>query len=94
MEIGKPRNGNVIDFSARLAHQSIPDGVGYRKAAKSRLWRPPTPRRPVTRSFDLSGSCSMELGLTLAREALDRGDWEFAEQVLNRLRSSKVKKAL
>jgi hypothetical protein len=92
MDIGKPKNGNIIEFSARLGRESMPIGAKHpHKANKSKLWVTKKPR-PITRYFDLFGPCKgdmtevMDLGLQLAREALDKGDREYAERILARLK--------
>ncbi len=92
MDIGKPKNQNIIEFSARLARECMPQGAKHpHRANKSKLWVTKKPR-PITRYFDLFGPCKgdmtevMDLGLQLAREALDKGDREFAEKILSRLK--------
>ena len=92
MDLGKPKNGNIIEFSAKLARECMPTGARHpHRANRSKLWvtRPP---RPVTRYFNLFGPCYgditevMDLGLQMAREALDRGDLEFAERISARIK--------
>ena len=91
MEIGKPRNGNVIEFSARLAKESMPVGAVFHKPPKSGRWTTKKPK-VTTRLFNIFGPCEgdryevIDLGITLAREALERGEKEFAEKILIRLK--------
>ena len=90
MNIGRPKNGNVIEFSARIANASMPTGANRHKPPKSNRWITKAPR-PVTRYFDLMGPCrgdrylAIELGIKLAREALEAGDRVFAERVMARI---------
>jgi len=93
MDLGvKCRNGNVVDFMRALAKQQMPKGAVHHKVPKAGLWAKPRKPRPVTRHFDLLGPCRgdlhqvIEMGLELARQAIDQGDRAYAERILQRIK--------
>jgi hypothetical protein len=70
----------------------MPSGAHQHKVTKAGLWRVKKPRRPAGVCFAMAGrsegdlSDVVELGLKLAQEAMDRGDSEYAEAILNRIK--------
>ncbi len=100
MDLPKRRGLNEIAYSDMVGRQAIPEGACQKKVSKSRIWakRWPT-RRPAERYFNMLGECRgkiedvMDLGIQLAREAIERGDREFAEKVIERMKRYRLKEA-
>lgn len=92
MDLPIPRTKNILQYAQMLGRQSVPTGGCQRKPVKAGRWRKKAPRRAAAVCFDLKGACSgdlsevMSVGMRMAREALDRGDKDFAREILNRLK--------
>ena len=92
MDLPRPKFDNVIPYSNMLGRRSLPPGAGVHKPAKAGRWRVGKPRKDKGVSFSISGPCSgdlvdvVTLGMRIAREAMDRGELEYAERIVKRLR--------
>ena len=93
MELPKPRTTNIIDYSRMVAMESIPIGGILRKPTKAGRWRIKPPRRPAGVCFNLKGECFgdeeevVNLGVKLAKEAMARGDVEYAKAIMERIKN-------
>ena len=91
MLLKPPRNGNVVAYHARNARASMPLGARRYKPVKAGRWKLAKPRRACAVVFDLAGPCEgstsevLKLAIKLAKEAIQRGDREYARAILARV---------
>jgi len=91
MNLPRPWTHDIVRYSAAIARAAVPTGACQHKVAKAGLWRVKKPRRPAGVCFAMSGRSEgdltdvVDLGLKLAREAMARGDQEYAEAILQRI---------
>ena len=91
MNLPRPWTHDIVRYSDAIARAAVPTGACQHKVTKAGLWRVKRPKRPAGVSFAMSGRSEgdltdvVELGLKLAREAMARGDQEYAAAILNRI---------